>query len=72
MVERNYEPNWQQTVLAAGVELFGLQRVMVASNFPLCQFSSTYSAYWQQTLKIAEPKESELLFKNAYKFYRFA
>lgn len=71
MTERDYGTPWQRNVVMACVELFGLHRVMMASNFPLCLFSTRYQDYWKNCLGLTEPQNFALMYKNAFDFYRF-
>ena len=74
MVERSYQATWQQQVIAFAVDCFGENRVMLASNFPLTLFSTSYQGLWQgyQAL-ISEPALlAKLTFDNAFLWYGFA
>ena len=71
MINRNYELTWLKNTLLALVELFGIDRVMLASNFPLCLFSKTYQQHWLDNFEIGEIAANNLLFQNAYNWYRF-
>ncbi|MBD3585956.1 amidohydrolase family protein [Salinimonas sp. HHU 13199] len=54
------------------ITLFGVPRVMLASNFPLCLFTCNYGTYWQQMtgcLPLAHLKA--LLYENSVNWYRF-
>lgn len=69
--------NWQVEILAPLVNsiitIFGEQRVMLASNFPLCLFSISYSQLWQQYTQLdgftIQTLEA-LCFANASKVYK--
>jgi L-fuconolactonase len=47
MTDRNYLASWPLKVIELCLEAFDIERVMLASNFPLCQFSQPYAALWQ-------------------------
>ena len=47
MQNRNYTPQDVFQVISFVHELFGNDRLMLASNFPLTLFSASYTAYWQ-------------------------
>lgn len=54
------------------ITLFGAQRVMLGSNFPLCLFSCDYHAYWQRLVECLAAKHlNALMADNAYHWYRF-
>jgi len=91
MIDRKYEvslPNyscsgssvikqdtWQSHVLNLCLEAFGQDRVMLASNFPLCLFHSSYQDYWDNVINIlnnmplTETKKQALVFNNACSWY---
>ncbi|WP_281556454.1 amidohydrolase family protein [Thalassomonas sp. RHCl1] len=73
MAERQYQLSWAGAVIAECIRIFGEQRVMLASNFPLCLFSTTYSGLWQDYLKLAynEQQLTQLLYDNAATWYGF-
>ncbi len=82
MVDRAYAKNQIQAVLKHCVDVFGLDNVMLASNFPLCEFSVTYEYYWQQVFEVLEnmvndglikPEHKKALyFDNAFRIYQFS
>ena len=54
------------------ITLFGVQRVMLGSNFPLCLFSCDYPAYWQRLVNgLPAAHLNALLNENAHRWYRF-
>jgi len=73
MVNRQYPLAWQQQVIQCCTEAFGLNRVMLASNFPLCLFKESYQELWQQHqhLPILSTIElQQLCFENAKRIYQ--
>lgn len=48
MIERRYTTTWCNHIIEQCVNDFGINRVMLSSNFPLCLFSHTYQEIWQQ------------------------
>lgn len=71
MGDRRYQSNWVLTVVEECISNFGLDRVMLASNFPLCLFSQSYSKYWQSFNNLPDKTKKALLSHNAYKWYKF-
>ena len=71
MKERLYSKTWQLNVISACVETFGIDRVMAASNFPLCELSMSYNQYWQTIADLTLGQWQKLLFANAQDFYQF-
>jgi L-fuconolactonase len=78
MAERNYPMSWVKEVIENCITHFGENRVMLASNFPLCLFTQTYQQTWQnntqlliEELKFNEKKCDALLFSNASHWYGF-
>lgn len=75
MVNRQYSAQWQQRVLKHCLATFGLNKTMLASNFPLCLFKESYQKNWlthfdNQQLSI---NELELLsYKNALRIYQIS
>lgn len=72
MFNRQYSKTFQQGVIRALVESFGLDRVMLASNFPLCTFTTTYQDYWQNILSHDIAVQRALYLDNAKRIYRFS
>ena len=52
MVDKNYNTQGLETMTKAIIALFGMSRVMLASNFPLTLFSKSYSELWQCYLSL--------------------
>lgn len=71
MLSRDYKFEFQKKVVNACVDVFGIDRVMLASNFPLCLFSKSYSEFWLQSVKIEESKMQALSYDNARLWYQF-
>jgi predicted TIM-barrel fold metal-dependent hydrolase len=78
MIDRNYQQVWLNQALTKCLEIFGSQRVMLASNFPLCLFSkSSYQTYWLNLLSLPSfiglsyKQKKALCYDNAFKFYGF-
>lgn len=77
MSERDYQAPWPQDVIKQCLAAFDINRVMLASNFPLCQFSQTYRGLWQDYLQILqklgldEKQSKQLLGHNALLWYKF-
>jgi predicted TIM-barrel fold metal-dependent hydrolase len=76
MIERQYTQDWLTYNLTTIFEAFGLDRMMMASNFPLCLFShDSYQSYWYsvtenlffQALSVQE--KSALCYDNALRWY---
>jgi len=82
MLERGYGAAQMQAVFVHCIDVFGQANVMLASNFPLCEFSLSYEDYWQQTFAVLEQMIEEgllddkhkkaLYFDNAFRIYRFS
>lgn len=80
MTDRHYSLTWQYWVISTIYQYFGQNRTMLASNFPLSLWRSSYTKTWQhytQLNSISSPLShkallEKLLFKNAYHFYKFA
>jgi predicted TIM-barrel fold metal-dependent hydrolase len=73
MTNRNYEAKWCEQIINNCITTFGINRVMLSSNFPLCLFSHRYSDVWQYHSQLALNKEQieQLSFKNAKYWYKF-
>jgi len=73
MIDRNYSENWQCNIIKSCISTFGIERVMLASNFPLCLFSTSYQNYWQNYQSSSTFSKQELSFlcyENAKAIYR--
>ena len=78
MIDRDYQQVWLNQLLTKCLEAFGAQRVMFASNFPLCLFSkSSYQSYWINLLSLpgfislSDEQKKALCYDNAFKVYGF-
>ena len=75
MTERKYDLAWQQQVIQYCLTEFGVNRVMLASNFPLCLFNNSYQELWQSylhtTVQTSQELQQALCFNNAKHWYRF-
>lgn len=79
MAERAYSLSWQALVISQCIEYFGVNRVMLASNFPLCLLRESYQSYWCAGIDITNNLLSgnaaqlqHLCFNNAETFYKFS
>lgn len=73
MVNRQWSFAHANDIATLCLDLFGLDRVMLASNFPLCNFSFTYHALWSaymSKLGLSEYELSHLTLKNAAHWYK--
>lgn len=68
---REYESKWALAVIEQCLFNFGQDRVMLASNFPLCLLSKSYFDYWQSFLNLPEKTKTALLNDNARRWYKF-
>jgi len=74
MAARQWLPHWARQVLGAVIACFGIERVMLASNFPLCELGTGYGELWRwySTLPGFSDAELEALcFVNARRWYGF-
>jgi predicted TIM-barrel fold metal-dependent hydrolase len=74
MPNRNWQPQHLATVLQDSLEVMGDTRVMLASNFPLCIFSMSYSELWNTyaaLTSLSHQTFEKLTFSNANKWYKF-
>jgi predicted TIM-barrel fold metal-dependent hydrolase len=71
MVDRNYQPADIQQVIDDLLVFFDEDKLMLASNFPLCLFSSQYQALWQTYLDLQLPAllKEKLIYHNAKRLY---
>ncbi len=72
MQSRHYQPAQISDTLNRLLEIFGERRVMLASNFPLCLFSTGYADLWKQYQQLQLPEEvlQLLCHDNARRLYR--
>jgi L-fuconolactonase len=81
MMARDYSVVQVQAVIANCIDVFGYENVMLASNFPLCEFSLSYEAYWLQLITVVESLSADktllpehkkaLYYDNAFRIYQF-
>lgn len=79
MAKRSYNTTWQQTVIEQCIASFGIARVMLASNFPLCLWQASYQAHWQRyssqlryaSHALTNEDLKQLCYQNAHRFYKF-
>jgi len=71
MLSRDYQFEYQRKVVSACAEVFGVDRVMLASNFPLCLFSKNYDEFWQTSIDIDEKQKQAFVYDNARSWYQF-
>jgi predicted TIM-barrel fold metal-dependent hydrolase len=80
MTDRAYSAQHIRAVVVHCIDAFGVDNVMLASNFPLCELSLSYENYWLQLLAIADqlakehiskPNKKALYYDNAFRIYRF-
>ncbi len=71
MLDRQYAMTFAHDTINLCLSLFGLSRVMLASNFPLTKFSHSYQDYWQQLTSALPANTLEsLCFENALNWYK--
>ncbi|MCL2915417.1 amidohydrolase family protein [Shewanella corallii] len=73
MTDRQYELTFAVQVMNQLIACFGKQRVMLASNFPLCLLSKDYDELWQEytMLSVDADTLAALVHDNAKRIYRF-
>ncbi|MEP2652717.1 MAG: amidohydrolase family protein, partial [Paraglaciecola sp.] len=74
MSDRHWNQSQASKALNSCLEIFGEQRVMLASNFPLCTFSNSYSDLWRKynhSLGLSELCFNTISYKNALIWYKF-
>jgi len=74
MVDRSYNAQQIQTVVELLIRIFSIDRVMLASNFPLCLFNQSYQSLWlcYSQLDFNDDEIHALTFANALKCYHFS
>jgi len=72
MIDRDYKVSYIQHAVERLIDLFSINRVMLASNFPLCLFSCSYADLWQSyaDLNFSAQQKKKLLYLNAKKHYQ--
>jgi predicted TIM-barrel fold metal-dependent hydrolase len=74
MTNRQWTSNYMQEITTLCLQLFGSERVMLASNFPLCTFSFSYAELWQRyqrELALTADIWQQLTANNARRWYQF-
>lgn len=73
MVARDYAARDVEYVVKQLLAMFGSQRVMLASNFPLCLFRHSYESHWQMMKKLSFDSQTlaAISYHNARKIYGF-
>ncbi len=73
MCDRAFPPGEIANVIQTLIEVFGEDRVMLASNFPLTLFRTPYNVLWQDyaQLNLTPQTLDKLVHDNAFGFYRF-
>lgn len=75
MSNRTWQPQQISNLLHHCLSAFGEERIMLASNFPLCTFSMSYSQLWETYTALPEISSQCLdliTFKNAKTWYQFS
>ncbi|MEM5528679.1 amidohydrolase family protein [Gammaproteobacteria bacterium AS21] len=72
MIDRDYKASYVQHAVECLIDLFSINRVMLASNFPLCLFSCSYADLWHSyaELDFSAQQKKKLLYLNAKKHYQ--
>lgn len=71
MHARERRNDWVKWVLESTLNTFGENRLMLASNFPLCLWSGSYDSLWQSYLQLlGEAAARRLFHDNAAHIYR--
>ena len=74
-----FDPNWTidstRIFVEKTIQIFGIERCMFASNFPVDKIFNTFDTYWNSFKEITKnysENDKKLLFSsNAEKYYRF-
>jgi predicted TIM-barrel fold metal-dependent hydrolase len=73
MSSRTWQPQQAATLIQHCVTTLGDNRVMLASNFPLCLFSMSYANLWNTYTKLSElsiQSFEKITYSNAVNWYR--
>jgi predicted TIM-barrel fold metal-dependent hydrolase len=73
MINRDYSSTWQQLVIDKCLKTFGLNNTMLASNFPLCLFKTSYQESWlahNANKQLSEATLELLCCENAQRIYK--
>ena len=60
MIERNYSISWAHNIIHQCINAFGISRVMLASNFPLNLFHTSYQNTWLSYLSLTKNSLSNI------------
>lgn len=72
MTNRYWRPESAKIIIDDLINLFGTQRVMLASNFPLSNWRYSYSDYWDVVSALLPAEAvSACCYDNAWQWYRF-
>ncbi|WP_158967951.1 amidohydrolase [Paraglaciecola sp. L3A3] len=76
MFNSSWTIDWLDKILIDCFNTFGSERVMLASNFPVCVLTHSYAELWQIYLRLADKLDANCLQKitydNAKHWYRLA
>ena len=74
MFDSNWTTESTRFFVVKTIDMFGIERCMFASNFPVDKIFNTFDSYWNSFKEITNnysDNDKELLFyKNAEKYYR--
>lgn len=72
MVARDYTIKHVELTLSALLDCFTIERVMLASNFPLTLFSNNHQELWEKYLTLAYTSSdiNKLVYENAKRIYQ--
>lgn len=73
MLDRAYQQQQIQQIVTWLLSIFGNEKIILASNFPLCLFSCSYQWVWQSysQLDFNPATLNALVYENAKNLYRF-
>lgn len=71
MTSRDFLWSQVENTISLMQRTFGHERVMLASNFPLCLFRHSYQDYWQNMNNLKLENKTALFYKNAAIWYGF-
>jgi predicted TIM-barrel fold metal-dependent hydrolase len=73
MCDRDYTLAHIQKVTKDLIAIYGAERIMLASNFPLCLFTQSYQELWQSytQLNLSSAQLEQLMASNARTIYQF-
>ncbi|WP_206484530.1 amidohydrolase family protein [Thalassotalea sp. G2M2-11] len=73
MIDRHYTSSFAKDIIDHCLDILGLSRVMLASNFPLTLFSQSYQSYWQMMLNLlSKDSQHALCYNNAKHWYKLS